>query len=52
MECKFFTTNEFLKAFLELIDTLWNVNVFDVIKLLFPESELIDTLWNVNIFRD
>ena len=34
----------------ELIDTLWNVNIFDVDELALPSAELIDTLWNVNYF--
>ena len=35
-------------AVLELIDTLWNVNVENTIKECNEDSELIDTLWNVN----
>ncbi len=35
---------------LELIDTLWNVNDYEVFNLTKKEQELIDTLWNVNIF--
>ena len=40
--------NELLQ--MELIDTLWNVNVS--VSTIFPStsSELIDTLWNVNSF--
>ena len=33
---------------LELIDTLWNVNDFQVLPVLSVVYELIDTLWNVN----
>ena len=33
---------------LELIDTLWNVNVSELVKGLEDTLELIDTLWNVN----
>ena len=32
----------------ELIDTLWNVNFFEVSNLEGGQTELIDTLWNVN----
>ena len=35
--------------FLELIDTLWNVNIKQKMIKLGYEKELIDTLWNVNI---
>ena len=37
---------------LELIDTLWNVNLADNIWVRKLKCELIDTLWNVNIFLD
>ena len=33
---------------LELIDTLWNVNTYFMIKSWALSCELIDTLWNVN----
>ena len=32
----------------ELIDTLWNVNVYPKTEEKYLASELIDTLWNVN----
>ena len=32
----------------ELIDTLWNVNIFALQFLTTDSVELIDTLWNVN----
>ena len=32
----------------ELIETLWNVNNFDVRKHVIKKDELIETLWNVN----
>ncbi len=32
----------------ELIDTLWNVNVFTCVIFSYRYMELIDTLWNVN----
>ena len=32
----------------ELIDTLWNVNLYMLLLFLARVSELIDTLWNVN----
>ena len=35
---------------LELIDTLWNVNDYEVFNLTKKEQELIDTLWNVNYY--
>ena len=34
---------------MELIDTLWNVNLRFLAVLELPETELIDTLWNVNL---
>ncbi len=33
----------------ELIDTLWNVNVNSATFAPAPPCELIDTLWNVNL---
>ena len=33
----------------ELIDTLWNVNIYHEGYLTWNEPELIDTLWNVNL---
>ena len=33
---------------IELIDTLWNVNMFRPRRVARPVKELIDTLWNVN----
>ena len=32
----------------ELIDTLWNVNIFTKVTSICHSAELIDTLWNVN----
>ena len=32
----------------ELIDTLWNVNMEDLLEEARKLAELIDTLWNVN----
>ena len=32
----------------ELIDTLWNVNVYSGAGSVVKSQELIDTLWNVN----
>ena len=32
----------------ELIDTLWNVNLFEISSSSLHIIELIDTLWNVN----
>ena len=51
MECKFNYPELTWCRSLELIDTLWNVNVKEVcVKELF-RLELIDTLWNVNVFN-
>ena len=36
-------------AELELIDTLWNVNLLRLYDILYDFLELIDTLWNVNV---
>ena len=48
MECKFRFNHTHADIFLELIDTLWNVN-FAIIRYIFLlAGELIDTLWNVN----
>ena len=33
----------------ELIDTLWNVNIFVLTSSNTETIELIDTLWNVNV---
>ena len=35
----------------ELIDTLWNVNLTEIVKEINQICELIDTLWNVNTLR-
>ncbi len=35
---------------LELIDTLWNVNMIGTLSPDMGHTELIDTLWNVNEF--
>ena len=48
MECKFKSVWWTSRTEHELIDTLWNVNEFDVTLKIFPSFELIDTLWNVN----
>ena len=37
------------KASYELIDTLWNVNIFNSMMMANVKIELIDTLWNVNM---
>ena len=34
--------------YLELIETLWNVNIKDSYSLQIVSYELIETLWNVN----
>ena len=49
MECKCVSRSTLLSVrLLELIDTLWNVNVTDATAINKMETELIDTLWNVN----
>ena len=50
MECKFDWGLRVPIRARELIDTLWNVNDYEVFNLTKKEQELIDTLWNVNIF--
>ena len=53
MECK---SNNFVDnviTVIELIDTLWNVNLIYAFSCIPQHSELIDTLWNVNyVFSD
>ena len=50
MECKLTTFfNIYRFGFIELIDTLWNVNNISNLIQLICSKELIDTLWNVNI---
>ena len=34
---------------MELIETLWNVNMKLLLVLLATKQELIETLWNVNL---
>ena len=36
-------------GFIELIDTLWNVNQYEKLTRIKKVDELIDTLWNVNV---
>ena len=48
MECKFFGMWTTCTNFLELIDTLWNVNTTPTLATTENYLELIDTLWNVN----
>ena len=48
MECKYLKHLYDLLVTLELIDTLWNVNVISGVGAAFSTLELIDTLWNVN----
>ncbi len=48
MECKCAHAICFTEPFVELIDTLWNVNVKKLGRIARGASELIDTLWNVN----
>ena len=49
MECKYFhVLVAKIAEKVELIDTLWNVNVPALPQPLRCAEELIDTLWNVN----
>ena len=48
MECKFKKQKNTIRRKLELIDTLWNVNI-EMLKHDEIYYELIDTLWNVNV---
>ena len=52
VECKLagkYTKKEF-EAWLELIETLWNVNSAEDEKEKNDNPELIETLWNVNLY--
>ena len=49
MECKCNISHIHIAFRVELIDTLWNVNILFISKSLSVIVELIDTLWNVNI---
>ena len=51
MECKFFKLYVIFLQNQELIDTLWNVNLFEISSSSLHIIELIDTLWNVNVKR-
>ena len=48
MECKSINRYICIGCFEELIETLWNVNVFAPVIRFAPAQELIETLWNVN----
>ena len=48
VECKFFNMNHVIYNFIELIETLWNVNERNTRKEKSLCGELIETLWNVN----
>ena len=48
MECKYVQDKLIALHHLELIDTLWNVNIAKFVMIVTPVAELIDTLWNVN----
>ena len=48
MECKFDSSGFPEEKGAELIDTLWNVNLFTNAFQGVATVELIDTLWNVN----
>ena len=48
MECKLKPLLSCTFQFIELIDTLWNVNTSAAEEPSGDAQELIDTLWNVN----
>ena len=48
MECKFDDLGSLAEEYIELIDTLWNVNFSRRLAPALIRQELIDTLWNVN----
>ena len=48
MECKCFGTRIPEMVYTELIETLWNVNVYSGAGSVVKSQELIETLWNVN----
>ena len=48
MECKFDYSNGYNSLTEELIETLWNVNDYRIVKKINTQKELIETLWNVN----
>ena len=48
MECKYEDLRKHIRKIHELIDTLWNVNVYLTSFVVSSFCELIDTLWNVN----
>ena len=52
MECKLRKYGTRQNRFLELIDTLWNVNSTSYSTTLNGFCELIDTLWNVNFLAE
>ena len=49
MECKLQSVVNVLRAVIELIETLWNVNNMTLHFILTCNPELIETLWNVNL---
>ena len=49
MECKFDDLGSLSEEYIELIETLWNVNFINVVMFLMKILELIETLWNVNM---
>ena len=51
MECKFLILSISSFGCIELIDTLWNVNMIGTLSPDMGHTELIDTLWNVNVIN-
>ena len=48
MECKYQNSLAAKEELIELIETLWNVNLNENTKQMTELIELIETLWNVN----
>ena len=49
VECKLRCRKPMRRRKPELIETLWNVNIYNPDSVQIHISELIETLWNVNI---
>ena len=49
MECKYIAIRRAMMEEKELIETLWNVNMFQPTSCTKKRTELIETLWNVNV---
>ena len=49
VECKYIAIRRAMMEEKELIETLWNVNMFQPTSCTKKRTELIETLWNVNV---